>query len=72
MANTTLKIKLALRNDTAANWAAVNPVLIKGEAAYESDTNKLKFGDGTTAYNDLPYFIGDIDATISKYMLISD
>ena len=72
MANNTLKVKLALRNDTAANWKTANPILIKGEAAYETDTKKLKFGDGTTAYNDLPYFMGDIDTELSKYMLISD
>lgn len=72
MANSTLKIKLTLRNDTAENWKAANPVLLKGEAAIETDTNKLKFGDGVTAYNDLPYFMGDIDATLAKYMLIAD
>lgn len=72
MANNTLKVKLALRNDTAANWKTANPILIKGEAAYETDTKKLKFGDGTTAYNDLPYFMGNIDTELSKYMLISD
>lgn len=72
MANTTLKIKIALRNDTFENWKAANPVLLKGEAALETDTHKLKFGDGATAYNDLPYFTGDVDATLSKYMLISD
>lgn len=72
MANSTLKIKLTLRNDTAENWKAANPVLLKGEAAIETDTGKLKFGDGVKAYNDLPYFTGDVDATLSKYMLISD
>lgn len=72
MANSTLKIKLTLRNDTAENWKAANPVLLKGEAAIETDTGKLKFGDGVKAYNDLPYFTGDVDATLNKYMLISD
>lgn len=72
MANSTLKIKLTLRNDTAENWKAANPVLLKGEAAIETDTGKLKFGDGVKAYNDLSYFMGDIEAEISKYMLISE
>lgn len=72
MANSTLKIKLALRNDTHEKWAAANPVLLKGEPAYETDTGVLKFGDGVTAYNDLGSFMGDVKAELAKYMLISD
>ena len=58
MASKTLNTRIVLRNDTAENWLTANPVLLKGEAGYETDTNKLKFGDGTTNYNDLPYFGG--------------
>lgn len=58
MADKTLNTRIVLRNDTAQNWLTANPVLLKGEAGYETDTNKLKFGDGTTNYNDLPYFGG--------------
>jgi hypothetical protein len=47
--------QLRIRRDTAANWAAINPVLADGEPAYEHDTNLLKIGDGGTAYNDLAY-----------------
>lgn len=44
------------RTDTAAALAAANPDDIHvGEAVHESDTGKWKIGDGTTAYNDLPY-----------------
>lgn len=50
--------RLQVRHDTAANWAAVNPVLLVGELAVESDTYKLKAGDGVTAYNALPYLSG--------------
>lgn len=49
------KTKFQMRNDTAANWASVNPVLLIGEIGFENDTNKFKFGDGTTAWNNLPY-----------------
>ena len=62
MAEKTLNTRIILRNDTASNWADANPVLLKGEAGYETDTNKLKFGDGTTAYADLPYFGGTATA----------
>jgi hypothetical protein len=42
--------------DTAANLALANPVLIKGQIGYETDTLSFKVGDGTTAYNSLTYF----------------
>jgi hypothetical protein len=47
---------IKLRRDTAANWASANPVLASGEQGLETDTNKMKIGDGSTAYNSLPYF----------------
>lgn len=43
------------RRDTAANWTSVNPTLAAGEFGYETDTGKLKIGDGTTAWNSLEY-----------------
>ena len=46
------------RRGYAAQWTEVNPVLRQGELGYELDTGKIKFGDGTTAWNSLPYFSG--------------
>ncbi|MCW3039360.1 MAG: hypothetical protein JWM31_1265 [Solirubrobacterales bacterium] len=51
MANAQFQI----RGDTAANWAAANPVLLTRELALETDTRKIKLGDGVTAWNALPY-----------------
>lgn len=48
--------QIKLRRDTSANFASANPVLGVGEPAYETDTKKLKIGDGTTAYTQLEYF----------------
>lgn len=48
--------QIKLRRDTAANFTSKNPILGQGEPAYETDTKKMKIGDGTTAYNDLTYF----------------
>lgn len=50
--------KIQLRHDTAANWTSVNPVLLEGEVGIETDTRKQKFGDGSTAWNSLPYDVG--------------
>lgn len=43
---------------TAAELKAKNPVLLKGEVVYESDTSMHKVGDGKTAWNSLPYVCG--------------
>lgn len=43
------------RRDTAANWTTANPTLLAGEIGVETDTNKFKIGDGTTAWTDLAY-----------------
>lgn len=61
--------QIKLRRDTSANFTSKNPVLGIGEPAYETDTKKLKIGDGTTAYTQLPYFSSgggssDITATL--------
>ena len=47
--------RIQLRRDTAANWTRVNPILEDGEPGLEIDTKQVKFGDGDTAWQDLPY-----------------
>lgn len=51
-------VRFQLRRDTAANWASINPTLGPGEPALETDTLKVKYGDGATAWNDLDYATG--------------
>lgn len=56
----TLKTRILLRNDTAANWEANKTTVLKrGEVGIEIDTNKMKIGDGKTAYGNLKYFGGE-------------
>src|SRR5271157_5015151 len=50
--------EIQTRRDTAANWTTANPILAQGEQGYETDTNKLKFGDGVSVWSLLPYFGG--------------
>jgi hypothetical protein len=50
--------QIKLRRDTAANWASANPVLGQGEPGYDLTNEKLKIGDGTTAWTALG-FIND-------------
>lgn len=52
---TTVQVKLKLRGDTAANWTSVNPTLLANELGRETDTGKIKIGNGSTAWNSLAY-----------------
>lgn len=49
---------IRLRRDTAVNWTNQNPVLALGEPGVETDTNKMKIGDGATAWTGLAYTAG--------------
>lgn len=69
MAEKILQTRIQLKYDTYQNWSTANPILKKGEMAIatigESPTQAvnsiiapqviLKVGDGTTAYNNLPF-----------------
>ena len=51
---------IQVRRDTAANWVSSNPILAQGEMGLETDTLKLKFGNGTGTWNALPYYSTDL------------
>ena len=42
--------KILFRRDSAANWTSENPILSNGEVGLETDTDKIKIGDGSTAW----------------------
>ena len=48
---------IQIRRDTASNWTSANPILAQGEMGVETDTSKIKIGDGTTAWASLGYLI---------------
>lgn len=48
-----------LRRGTAAQWLAVDPVLQSGEPGVESDTGKLKIGNGIAKWTQLGYLSGE-------------
>ena len=50
-----MAIQIQFRRDTAANWTSANPTLLAGEIGYETDTGKLKIGNGTSAWTALSY-----------------
>ena len=50
--------QIKLRRDTAANWTSANPKLALGEPGLETDTLKIKYGNGTDRWNILQYAAG--------------
>lgn len=48
--------RMQQRNDTSANWTAVNPVLADGEIGYDTTQKKFKIGDGTSTWSQLDYY----------------
>jgi len=47
---------IQLRRGTASEWTAANPVLAQGEMGVETDTLKVKIGNGSSNWASLPYF----------------
>ena len=65
---TTMNVKVLHVSKTTAQWADVTDVISKGLLCVEFTADgktKLKVGNGTDTYADLPYAGGDID--ITKY-----
>jgi hypothetical protein len=48
---------IQIRRDTASNWTSANPTLAQGELGIETDTLKVKAGDGSTAWTSASYLI---------------
>lgn len=57
--------QIQMRRGIASAWTSSNPIPFSGELCYETDTNKVKFGDGVTAWTSLPYFNGAAGITRS-------
>lgn len=55
-----MTVQIQLRRGTAAAWTSANPTLAAGEAGLETDTGKIKYGDGATAWTALAYFGGGV------------
>lgn len=65
----TISYRFVVRRGPAASWTATNNVLLAGEWGLETDTKRMKMGDGATAWGALPYLdpslhlslLGDVD-----------
>jgi major tropism determinant Mtd-like protein len=62
--------RIQLRRGTAAAWTAANPTLSSAELGVETDTDKVKVGDGQTHWTSLAY-LGDGSVDLTKQAVIA-
>lgn len=65
---TTIKTTFQFKKGTAKRWQEVNPILAEGEPGFVIYENRLKIGDGKTAWNDLPYIDGKREVSNFDFM----
>jgi len=57
-----MAVQIQIRRGTSSEWTSANPTLADGELGLETDTSKIKIGNGSTAWASLGYQVGDITA----------
>lgn len=63
--------RIKIRRDTTSNWAAINPILADGEIGFETDTRRMKVGDGVNPWTLLNYGPVIDSSNISNAVLTS-
>lgn len=53
-----IPIRVQHRRKSASSWRSSSEILLAGELGVESDTGKVKVGDGTSRYSSLQYLTG--------------
>jgi hypothetical protein len=69
MVEMKMATRIKLRRAAAANWTSANPILALGEPGLETDTRKVKYGDGSTAWTSLSYAYSGAGGTGTDYTL---
>lgn len=70
-ASSTAGINVILRRGTAAAWTAANPILANGEPGYETDTGRMKLGNGVSRWSAISYFSAAVIPTPPNPQLYS-
>lgn len=62
--------KFKLRRGTAYEWAEKDPILDDGEPGVESDTSRLKIGNGMTPWSLLSYILPESDMALKIQQIL--
>lgn len=60
--------QIQVRRGTAAQWTSTNPTLAAGEMGFETDTLRMKIGNGSTAWTSLSYVTYTATAAIATWL----
>lgn len=60
-----MSVKIQIRRGTSSEWTSSNPILSEGELGLETDTNKVKVGNGTSTWTQLSYLIDSFATSIA-------
>lgn len=52
---------IKFRRGESLQWRQVDPILENGEPGFERDTGRLKIGNGSSKWSELPYLESDSD-----------
>jgi hypothetical protein len=66
-----MSVQIQIRRGNAIDWTNANPILAQGEIGFELDTNKIKIGNGSTAWNSLSYS-GLVASDLNDYLKINN
>jgi hypothetical protein len=61
-------VRMQQRRDTTERWELINPVLRAGEMGYDTDLDRFKMGDGSSAWVDLEF----LNVTLAQVDAITD
>ena len=67
-----MAFQIQMRRGTAAEWTSADPILAVGEFGYETDTGKLKVGNGTSVWSIRPYFASKTSAYTGQIETAAD
>jgi hypothetical protein len=68
MAQRGINARLRFAANTDLQWQALNPILLAGERVIVTDLHRTKTGNGSAAYNTLPFDDADIYTAIAAAM----
>lgn len=63
--------RFQIKRDTAENWEKNNPILASGELGFDTTTNSMRIGNGTSHWLDLPQWItreSTVDLIMDTYL----
>jgi hypothetical protein len=71
-----MAVRIQLRRDTAANWTSNNPTLREGEIGIETDTLKMKVGNGSSTWTQITNYANvvpsNLNTTLNGYVEVTD